>query len=68
MTLRNWLQLFVIVAAFVASQAMAEPLAREDIAPLIVAPMKLGEPINDKGVYQLLNSCLLYTSPSPRDS
>ncbi|MEM9247179.1 MAG: 4Fe-4S binding protein [Pseudomonadota bacterium] len=35
---------------------MAEPLPREEIAPLIFAPMELGEPINDKGVYELLNS------------
>ncbi len=35
---------------------MAEPLSRDEIAPLIFAPMELGEPVNDKGVYQLLNS------------
>ncbi|TFL19178.1 4Fe-4S binding protein [Jannaschia formosa] len=34
----------------------AEPLPREAIAPLIVAPMELGEAVNDKGVYELLNS------------
>ncbi|WP_238364905.1 4Fe-4S binding protein [Mesobacterium pallidum] len=35
---------------------MAEPLPRETIAERVRAPMSLGEPVNDKGVYQLLNS------------
>lgn len=39
-----------------ASLAAAEPSPREALAELIVPPMSLGEPINDKGVYQLLNS------------
>ncbi|MFK7870813.1 MAG: 4Fe-4S binding protein [Roseobacter sp.] len=34
----------------------AEPLSREQIAPMIVPPMELGDPLNDKGVWQLLNS------------
>ncbi|MEO0862825.1 MAG: 4Fe-4S binding protein [Pseudomonadota bacterium] len=36
--------------------ARAEPSPREVLAPLIVPPMELGEAVNDKGVYQLLNS------------
>ncbi|GFE64233.1 4Fe-4S binding protein [Litoreibacter roseus] len=39
-----------------ATLVPAEPLGREDLAPLIVPPMSLGEPVNDKGVWQLLNS------------
>lgn len=35
---------------------VAEPLPREKIASLIFAPMELGEPVNDNGVYELLNS------------
>lgn len=31
-------------------------LAREDLAPLIMPPYSLGEPVNDKGVWSLLNS------------
>lgn len=34
----------------------AEPLPREALAPYIVPPMSLGEAVNDKGVWQLLNS------------
>ncbi|WP_306116273.1 4Fe-4S binding protein [Roseovarius sp. MMSF_3305] len=34
----------------------AEPLARDVLEPYIVPPMSLGERINDKGVWQLLNS------------
>ncbi len=36
--------------------AGSEPTPREELAPLIVPPMELGEAINDQGVYQLLNS------------
>jgi len=39
-----------------ASFVWAEPSSREVIAERIFAPMELGEPVNDKGVYQLLNS------------
>ncbi|WP_412555549.1 4Fe-4S binding protein [Shimia sp. MIT1388] len=34
----------------------AEPLPREALEPYIVPPMSLGEAVNDKGVWQLLNS------------
>lgn len=39
-----------------ALAVMAEPLGRADLEPYIVPPMSLGEQINDKGVWQLLNS------------
>ena len=39
-----------------ASIAGAEPLPRDDIAARIFAPMELGEAVNDRGVYELLNS------------
>lgn len=34
----------------------AEPLGRAELEPYIIPPMSLGEKINDKGVWQLLNS------------
>lgn len=39
-----------------ALSANAEPLPREEISSLIRPPFSLGEVVNDKGVYQLLNS------------
>ena len=36
--------------------ATAEPMDRAALADLIVPPFSLGEQINDKGVYSLLNS------------
>ncbi|WP_095594212.1 4Fe-4S binding protein [Actibacterium pelagium] len=36
--------------------AWAAPMDRDALAELIVPPFALGEPLNDKGVYQLLNS------------
>ena len=36
--------------------ALSEPLSREDIAERIVPPYQLGEPINENGVWSLLNS------------
>lgn len=36
--------------------AHAEPLPREKIMEYVVPPYALGEPVNDKGVWQLLNS------------
>ena len=38
------------------ASAMAQPLERDEIAPLIVPPMSLGEPLNENGVWELLNS------------
>ena len=46
-----------LVLSLTASlSAWAEPSGRDVIAPLIVPPMELGEPLNDEGVWQLLNS------------
>ncbi|MEP5730521.1 MAG: 4Fe-4S binding protein [Sulfitobacter sp.] len=34
----------------------AQPLSKEVLEPYIVPPMSLGEPLNDQGVWQLVNS------------
>lgn len=49
---------FVAVCLWVglAVTSAADPLPRETIADMIVPPMSLGEQLNDKGVWQLLNS------------
>ncbi|WP_136439945.1 4Fe-4S binding protein [Pacificoceanicola onchidii] len=50
---------FALLLTFLTLLALpvqAEPLPRESIAPYIVPPMSLGEQLNDKGVWQLLNS------------
>lgn len=46
------------MVALVASARLgvSAPLTRDQIEPMIVPPYALGEPINDKGVWQLLNS------------
>ncbi len=41
---------------FAAASASAEPLSEQALADLIVPPYSLGEPVNDKGVWTLLNS------------
>ena len=47
----------VILATLIAAaEADAKTLAREELADLIVPPFSLGEPVNDKGVWTLLNS------------
>ena len=47
-----------VLLAFVltAFGAAAQPLARDDIGGMVAPPMELGEALNDKGVYQLMNS------------
>ena len=47
---------FLLAAFACVHSAMAEPMPREKLAPLIFAPMELGEPVNENGVYELLNS------------
>ncbi|WP_027245493.1 4Fe-4S binding protein [Leisingera daeponensis] len=47
-----WLQAWL----FAASALAASPLPREEISALIMPPFSLGEPVNSKGVYTLLNS------------
>lgn len=39
-----------------AIAALADPLPRETLEPYVPPPMSLGEPLNDLGVWQLLNS------------
>jgi len=41
---------------FLATPLFATPLTREALEPMIVAPYALGQPVNDKGVWTLLNS------------
>ncbi|MCF6432752.1 4Fe-4S binding protein [Leisingera sp. MMG026] len=47
-----WLQAWLLAAGALA----ASPLPREEISALIMPPFSLGEPVNGKGVYTLLNS------------
>ncbi|WP_245826398.1 4Fe-4S binding protein [Rhodobacter aestuarii] len=41
---------------FLAGPLFAAPLTREALAPMILAPYELGDPVNDRGVWALLNS------------
>ncbi len=50
------LALYLAAALIAVSDAHAEPLTRADLEPYIIPPMSLGEPLNDQGVWQLLNS------------
>src|SRR6056297_4364165 len=45
-----------VLAVLAAAMARAEPLPREEIARHVVPPFALGEQVNDKGVWELLNS------------
>jgi transcriptional regulator of nitric oxide reductase len=36
--------------------SLADPLPRDDLAAMVFPPYSLGEAVNDRGVYQLLNS------------
>ena len=47
---------FLIAWALSATLAFTEPLDRETIANLVVPPYALGDPINENGVWSLLNS------------
>ncbi|WP_366466271.1 hypothetical protein [Paracoccus methylarcula] len=49
----RWLVLFLLLGA---APLRADPLARDEIAAMISAPYALGEPLNDHGVWSLLNS------------
>ncbi|KUJ80543.1 hypothetical protein AVO45_05710 [Ruegeria marisrubri] len=46
----------MVVFWLFAALAQAAPLERDALAQLIMPPFSLGEPLNDKGVYSLLNS------------
>ncbi len=50
------LGIVVLALHFAGRPAMALPLDREAIADMIVPPYALGEPVNEKGVWTLLNS------------
>ncbi|WP_249276111.1 4Fe-4S binding protein [Rhodobacter sp. JA431] len=41
---------------FLAGPLFAAPLTREALAPMVLAPYELGDPVNDRGVWALLNS------------
>ena len=47
---------FLIAWTLSATSAYGEPLDREAIANLVVPPYALGDPINENGVWSLLNS------------
>ena len=47
---------FLISLFFATLPAVAEPLPRAAIEPFVVPPYALGEPVNDRGVWSLLNS------------
>lgn len=46
----------VFIGLVRVSPALGEPLSRDEIAPFILPPYALGEPVNDRGVWSLLNS------------
>lgn len=48
--------LLALLAMAPSLAAERETLEREDIAALVMPPLSLGEPVNDKGVWSLLNS------------
>lgn len=48
--------LLAVLVLLSAPAARAGPLDRETLAPLVVPPFSLGEPLGDQGVWQLLNS------------
>lgn len=48
--------LLLLMILFSPLQLRADPLLREQIAPFVVPPYALGEALNDKGVWSLLNS------------
>ena len=59
MNIGSSVRAFAIVLVMSISTAigvLADPLPRDVLAPYIAPPMSLGEPINDQGVWQLLNS------------
>lgn len=46
----------VLLWLMLATPLLAAPLTRDQLEPMIVAPYALGEPVNDAGVWSLLNS------------
>lgn len=55
--MRVFLPLIILVAQFTcALSASAAPMTREALEALVIPPFKLGEQVNDEGVYTILNS------------
>jgi transcriptional regulator of nitric oxide reductase/ferredoxin len=48
--------LLALIFLCLAPLLRAEPLSSEALADLVVPPFKLGEPVNDKGVWTILNA------------
>ena len=46
----------ILTIFFAVAEVRAEKLAREDLVSYIVPPFSLGEPVNENGVWTLLNS------------
>ena len=46
----------LLVGVFSTGFAHAETMTREQMSDFVSAPMALGEPVNDRGVWELLNS------------
>lgn len=51
-----WILRLVILWWWLGSAAVAAPLSRDELTPLIVPPYALGENLDDRGVWGLLNS------------
>jgi NosR/NirI family nitrous oxide reductase transcriptional regulator len=51
-----WILRLVILWWWLGSAAAAVPLSRDELTPLIVPPYALGESLDDRGVWGLLNS------------
>lgn len=51
-----WILRLVILWWWLGSAAAAAPLSRDELTPLIVPPYALGENLDDRGVWGLLNS------------
>lgn len=49
-------RILCLLAVLLVLPAQAETLSRDQIAGMIVPPYALGQPVNDKGVWTLLNS------------
>lgn len=52
----RWLVRLLVLWFWLTSPTLATPLDRAALEPLIVPPYALGEPVNDSGVWSLLNS------------
>ncbi len=46
----------VLISFLTAVSAWAQPMGKQELAELVMPPFSVGEPVNDKGVWTLLNS------------